>query len=104
MIQFDHKSFLKTLTSRPGVYQMYDDEGKLLYVGKAKNLKNRVGSYFRARGLTDRTVSLVGKIRDIQVTVTIICKDRHTICTLFVTNDWCVVNIDYLEGNCLASS
>ena len=70
MIQFDHKAFLKTLTSRPGVYQMYDGEGKLLYVGKAKNLKNRVGSYFRARGLTDRTVSLVSKIRDIQVTVT----------------------------------
>jgi len=70
MIQFDHKAFLKTLTSRPGVYQMYDGEGKLLYVGKAKNLKNRVGSYFRARGLTDRTVLLVSKIRDIQVTVT----------------------------------
>ena len=43
MSEFDHKAFLKTLTTRPGVYQMYDGQGKLLYVGKARNLKNRVG-------------------------------------------------------------
>ncbi len=70
MSDFDHKSFLQALTTRPGVYQMYDEAGKLLYVGKAKNLKNRVGSYFRASGLTDKTMALVGRIRDIQVTVT----------------------------------
>ena len=67
---FDHKAFVKTLTTRPGVYQMYADDGKLLYVGKAKNLKNRVGSYFRASGLTDKTLALVARIHDIQVTVT----------------------------------
>ncbi|MBT6124678.1 MAG: GIY-YIG nuclease family protein, partial [Halieaceae bacterium] len=49
---------------------MYDEAGKLLYVGKAKNLKNRVGSYFRASGLTDKTLALVSRIHDIQVTVT----------------------------------
>jgi excinuclease ABC subunit C len=70
MSDFDHKAFLKTLTTRPGVYQMYDAEGKLLYVGKARNLKNRVGSYFRASGLTDKTLALVSRIHDIQVTVT----------------------------------
>ena len=70
MSEFDHKAFLKTLTTRPGVYQMYDAEGKLLYVGKARNLKNRVGSYFRASGLTDKTLALVSRIHDIQVTVT----------------------------------
>ncbi|KAA1188218.1 excinuclease ABC subunit UvrC [Pseudohalioglobus sediminis] len=70
MTAFDHKAFLSTLTTRPGVYQMYDEAGKLLYVGKAKNLKNRVGSYFRASGLTDKTMALVARIRDIQVTVT----------------------------------
>ena len=70
MSSFDHKAFLKTLTTRPGVYQMYGESGELLYVGKAKNLKNRVGSYFRASGLTDKTMALVGRIRDIQVTVT----------------------------------
>ncbi len=70
MTDFDHKAFVKSLTTRPGVYQMYDGAGGLLYVGKAKNLKNRVGSYFRASGLTDKTMALVGRIHDIQVTVT----------------------------------
>ncbi|MDX1444274.1 MAG: GIY-YIG nuclease family protein, partial [Gammaproteobacteria bacterium] len=45
--EFDAKAFLKTLTSRPGVYRMLDSEGKILYVGKAKNLKNRVSTYFQ---------------------------------------------------------
>lgn len=67
---FDHKVFVKNLTQRPGVYQMYDGAGKILYVGKAKNLKNRVSSYFRARGLTAKTVALVNRIRRIEVTVT----------------------------------
>jgi len=70
MPEFDHKAFLKTLTTRPGVYQMYDAEGKLLYVGKAKNLRNRVTSYFRAAGLTEKTMALVAKIENIEVTVT----------------------------------
>ena len=49
---------------------MYDREGGLLYVGKAKNLKNRVTSYFRASGLTVKTMALVNRIADIQITVT----------------------------------
>lgn len=67
---FDAEAFLATLTSRCGVYQMYDAEGELLYVGKARNLKNRVSSYFRNSGLNAKTVALVMRIRDIQVTVT----------------------------------
>lgn len=70
MSHFDHGGFLKTLTTRPGVYQMYDSAGGLLYVGKAKNLKNRVTSYFRGSGLSTKTMVLVSKIADIQVTVT----------------------------------
>ena len=70
MSGFDHKAFLKALTTRPGVYQMYDADHKLLYVGKARNLKNRVGSYFRASGLTEKTMALVARIQEIQVTVT----------------------------------
>ena len=70
MTDFDHVSFLKSLTTRPGVYQMYGEEGRLLYVGKAKNLKNRVSSYFRASGLAAKTMALVAKIVDIEITVT----------------------------------
>jgi excinuclease ABC subunit C len=67
---FDAESFLKSLSKRAGVYQMYAEGGDLLYVGKAKNLKNRVSSYFRASGLTTKTMAMVAKIHDIQVTVT----------------------------------
>jgi excinuclease ABC subunit C len=67
---FEPTSYLASLTTRPGVYQMFDTEGELLYVGKAKNLKNRVSSYFRARGLSAKTVALVNKIARIEVTVT----------------------------------
>ena len=61
---------LERLPARPGVYQFRDGAGNLLYVGKARNLKNRVGSYFRASGLTEKTMALVSRIADIQVTVT----------------------------------
>ncbi|MBL4820964.1 MAG: excinuclease ABC subunit UvrC [Gammaproteobacteria bacterium] len=68
--QFDHKAFLATLSSRPGVYRMLDENGQVLYVGKAKNLKNRVGSYFRASGLTEKTIAMITKVADIDVTIT----------------------------------
>ncbi len=67
---FDHKTYLKQLTEKPGVYQMLDKDGHILYVGKAKNLKNRVTSYFRARGLSGKTLSLVRRIASIDVTIT----------------------------------
>ncbi len=67
---FDHKAFLATLTSRPGVYQMLGAGGEVLYIGKARNLQNRVGSYFRASGLATKTMTMVEKIKDIAITVT----------------------------------
>ena len=67
---FDYQSFLKSVTSKPGVYQMLDGDGVVLYVGKAKNLKNRLGSYFRGGALAVKTMALVARIRQIQVTVT----------------------------------
>jgi excinuclease ABC subunit C len=68
--EFDYKTFLKNITRQPGVYQMYDSAGKILYVGKAKNLKNRVSSYFHKSGLNIKTQALVQRIRSIEVTVT----------------------------------
>jgi excinuclease ABC subunit C len=69
MSAFDHKAFLDTLTSRPGVYRMLDDTGRVLYVGKAKDLRKRVSSYFhRAQNL--RVQNMVAQIRAIEVTVT----------------------------------
>ena len=67
---FDAEAFLKSLTKKPGVYRMIGADGEILYVGKARNLKNRVTSYFRASGLQAKTMALVAKIADIQVTVT----------------------------------
>ena len=67
---FDSNSFLKSQTQRPGIYQMLDDQGQVLYVGKAKNLKNRLASYFRASGLSLKTAALVKRIESIDVTVT----------------------------------
>jgi excinuclease ABC subunit C len=68
--RFDLKSFLKNLTGRPGVYRMLDEANDVLYVGKAKNLKNRVSSYFRSTALDSKTLALVSRICSIEVTVT----------------------------------
>ncbi|MEW8429985.1 MAG: GIY-YIG nuclease family protein, partial [gamma proteobacterium symbiont of Ctena orbiculata] len=66
---FDYAGFLNTLTTRPGVYRMVNAEGDVLYVGKAKNLKKRVASYF-TRSLNQRIQVMVGQIAQIEVIVT----------------------------------
>ena len=70
MTEFDSTSFLKALTSRPGVYRMLGEEGEVLYVGKAKNLKNRVSNYFRSTALDRKTIALVNRIHEVEITVT----------------------------------
>jgi excinuclease ABC subunit C len=67
---FDHEAFLKTLTSLPGVYRMLDADGTIIYVGKARNLKRRVSSYFRRGDTSPKTQALVTHIRAIEITVT----------------------------------
>ena len=61
---------LKNLPSSPGVYQFLNKNGKVIYVGKAKNLKNRVRSYFQENPGSAKTVALVSKIEDFQLVVT----------------------------------
>ncbi len=69
-MSFDAAAFLKTLTTKPGVYRMLDGGGEVLYVGKAKNLKNRVSSYFQKTAKDSKTMALVARIEDVSVTVT----------------------------------
>jgi excinuclease ABC subunit C len=67
---FDSKAFLSQLTTQPGVYRMYGAGDELLYVGKARNLKKRVASYFLRASGNPRVESMVGQIRRIEVTLT----------------------------------
>ncbi|OUR33037.1 excinuclease ABC subunit C [Klebsiella pneumoniae] len=60
----------KTVTSQPGVYRMYDAGGTVIYVGKAKDLKKRLSSYFRSNLASRKTEALVALIAQIDVTVT----------------------------------
>jgi len=63
------KDIIKTLPNKPGVYQYYNTEGKILYVGKAKNLKKRVTSYFTKNHDNGKTAILVKQIADIKTIV-----------------------------------
>ncbi len=68
---FDASQLLAELNQQPGVYQLLDGDGVVLYVGKARSLKRRLASYFRAPGrLDNKTRALVSRVRDIRVTVT----------------------------------
>jgi len=67
---FDGKAFVRTLTSSPGVYRYFNAEGELLYVGKASNLKKRVGSYFLKPRLEPRIAAMIAQIARCETTVT----------------------------------
>ncbi|MBK3867369.1 excinuclease ABC subunit UvrC [Pseudomonas stutzeri] len=67
---FDSSAFLAACSGRPGVYRMFDAQAKLLYVGKAKNLKKRLASYFRKTGQAPKTAALVAKIAQVETTIT----------------------------------
>ena len=67
---FDLRSFLASLPARPGVYRMLGADGTILYVGKARHLRNRVSSYFHGRSHGEKTQVLVGQVARIEVTVT----------------------------------
>ena len=67
---FDGKAFVKNLTTSPGVYRYFDADGDLLYVGKAGNLKKRVGSYFLKPRMEPRIAAMVAQIARVEITLT----------------------------------
>jgi len=70
MSEFDPKAFLKTVGQGPGVYRMLNGAGDVLYVGKARNLRKRLASYFRTQVVSARTVAMLRQVGNIEVTVT----------------------------------
>jgi excinuclease ABC subunit C len=68
--QFDAKVFVDSLPGRPGVYRMLDADGQILYVGKARNLKSRVASYFQASNVQPKVQALIAKTTNMEVTIT----------------------------------
>jgi len=70
MPEFDHEIFLKSLTRRPGVYRMLNADGDIIYVGKARNLKNRVSTYFGSKAFHPKTQALMNQTCAVEVTVT----------------------------------
>lgn len=69
-MMFDHKTFLKNVTQDPGVYRMFDKNDTVIYVGKAKDLKKRLSSYFRTNLSSKKTEALVAAIARIETTIT----------------------------------
>ena len=69
-LEFDGKSFAARLPTRPGIYLMRDGGGKPLYVGKARNLRKRVASYFDARPKNERIMRMIARIASIEVSLT----------------------------------
>ena len=63
------KSILAVIPEKPGCYQYFDSNGTIIYVGKAKNLKRRVSSYFNKEHDSNKTKVLVKQIRDIKYIV-----------------------------------
>ncbi len=80
---FDGKALASRLPTRPGVYLMKDADGQPLYVGKARNLRKRVASYFDARPKVDRIMLMIARIRDIEVSLT-----RTEGEALLLENEW----------------
>jgi excinuclease ABC subunit C len=70
MTDFDPKAFLETLPMLPGVYKMIDKGGHVLYVGKARRLKNRVANYFRSpQQLDPKTQTLMAQVQRVEITI-----------------------------------
>ena len=69
-MSFDYKEFLENVSKEAGVYQMFDKDNNIIYIGKAKNLKNRLSSYFKVKHTNKKTIALVAQINKIEVIIT----------------------------------
>ena len=69
-MSFDYKEFLENVSKEAGVYQMFDKDNNIIYIGKAKNLKNRLTSYFKIKHTNKKTINLVSQINKIEVIIT----------------------------------
>lgn len=67
---FDSKLFLSNVSTKPGVYRMIGADDEILYVGKARALKNRLSSYFTGKAQSTKTMAMVAQIQRVEVTVT----------------------------------
>lgn len=67
---FDPQDFLKTVPHKPGVYRMLGHDAQILYVGKAKDLKNRLSSYFRGTLANSRIYAMVKQVCSVEITIT----------------------------------
>lgn len=70
MSGFDSKSFVANLSGAPGVYRMMDAQGAVLYIGKARNLRKRVGSYFARQATNARIQAMLQQVDNIEITIT----------------------------------
>jgi excinuclease ABC subunit C len=80
---FDGKAYASRLPTRPGVYLMRDESGVPLYVGKARNLRKRVASYFDTRPKIERIMRMVARVRHVEVSLT-----RTEGEALLLENEW----------------
>lgn len=78
------KATLKTIPCDPGIYQMIDDHGEIIYIGKAKDLKKRVSSYFNKKHEDIKTTLMVASVRRIEVIVTATEKDAYILENQFI--------------------
>jgi len=69
-MSLDHEAFLRHVPARPGVYRMLDEAATVLYVGKARDLKKRLASYFRRRGQSPKTLAMIDQVASIETTIT----------------------------------
>jgi excinuclease ABC subunit C len=113
--------FLQTLTTHPGVYQMLGENGVVLYIGKARNLKKRLSSYFSGKQQNIKTAALLKHVSDIQVTIThsekealllecnlikkyrphynVLFRDDKSFPYILITDDHPYPAIDFYRGN-----